>query len=60
MSKYKFVHQCAKCKKVYSGFRYYDVALYNDSICPKCGTRGRFVRKIGKRTLLGWKFINEN
>lgn len=60
MSKYRKVHQCVNCKKVYSENRFWTKIFYNDNICTKCGTRGCFVAKIGKRKLLGWKFSKED
>lgn len=50
MCSYKIVHQCDVCGKVYT-----DVDRVMYGICGKCGTKGRFTKKIGKRTLKGWK-----
>lgn len=60
MSKYRRVHQCSKCKKAYSQVQFWNKIIENNGICPKCGTRGHFVAKIGKRTLLGWQFAKED
>lgn len=49
-SSYRIVHQCDVCGKVYTNE---DKIMYG--LCEKCGAVGRFEKKVGKRTLHGWR-----
>lgn len=58
MSKYQIAHQCDKCKKVYSNYRFIRINdLYLYGVCPKCGCKG-WIRKLVAKPklfgLLGW------
>ncbi len=58
MSHYRYIHQCQACNKVYTNYSYQIHAdLYFYGICPKCGTKGKFLRVVAKPKLfglLGW------
>lgn len=63
MSHYRYVHQCDKCKKVYSRYNYItlnDLFLYG--VCPKCGAEGKILRVIARPKLFGlrgWEIKEE-
>lgn len=50
MSKYRIVHQCDNCGKVYK-----DVESTMYGLCTNCGAVGMFKKMVGKRTITGWK-----
>ena len=60
MSKYRTVHKCATCGKIYR-FEYWPNLYSGDighKVCGRCGTRDAFYKVIAKPRLfglLGWK-----
>ena len=60
MSKYRAVHKCDKCGKIYRSdyWPMFYAGTIGSMVCGKCGTRNKFVRVIAKPKLfglLGWK-----
>ena len=56
MSRYRFVFQCKKCKKVYT--EYWKYVLCDGELCAKCGSVGPLKRVIAKPKLFrlrGWE-----
>lgn len=60
MSRYRFVFQCKKCKKVYT--EYWNDVLRAAVLCPKCGSVGSLKRVVAKPKLFrlrGWEVKEE-